>query len=102
MPRASLYSRGGEDRLSLYNYTADSYVPPPSTYYSRSVSRARSVSREPSVVSLRSSSLTLRSRLNNDINVKYLVFLILIAKIGYCNHFVIIDYRKSVIVIVSL
>ncbi len=68
MPRASLYSRIGEDR---YNYSsADSYVvPASSTYYSRSVSRARSISREPSVSSLRSSSLTYGRSKYDDINV---------------------------------
>ena len=71
MPRSSLYSRIGEDRHSLYNYSsADSYVvPASSTYYSRSVSRARSISREPSVSSLRSSSLTYGRSKYDDINV---------------------------------
>ncbi len=72
MPRASLYPRIGEDRHScLYNYSSgDSYVvPASSTYYSRSVSRARSISREPSVSSLRSSSLTYGRSKYDDINV---------------------------------
>lgn len=49
MPRSSLYTRGNEDRRSLYNYAADSYVPPtPASLYEKSV-RTRSASREPSV-----------------------------------------------------
>jgi hypothetical protein len=76
MPRASLYSRVGEDRHSLYSYSSDTYAPSTTNYYSRSMSRARSVSREPSVSSVRSSSLTLRTRLNDDLNV---IFIYLIS-----------------------